>query len=462
MGPAGAGVGRARTHVPSGPRGRPTVVHDATRGGSHVRTRRSGQRSRVPGRSDRHARRHPSCSSRCSAHASPGCCPTARTETIAEIPGGPNGAAVGPGGLIYVCNNGGRFTETDMGGADVPRCGDDGRTTSAVASRPSTRRRAPSRTCTPSATADPLRAPNDLVFDAHGGFYFTDHGLDDDEDSRDQILARLSAERGNLDALAPEDLFQHDQDHYGGLEVVDALAQRAMIGPGRQVADFCAGLGGPARYLAHKYGAVVTCIELNPDRAPGAWDLTRRVGLAGRVRVVRGDVMRVPLAGDCMDAVISQEALLHVPDKRAALAEASGILKKGGCLAFTDWAEHRRLDAATMSRCGRASRRNPSRASTATGCCWSRPVSVHPCRGSDRRLGGNPGAALCHVPAAARRDAARRNAVRRRCVLQLLCTTGGTGAVAGTRRRPLRRKNRPPHERMILRTRAFAPYNPAP
>ena len=27
----------------------------------------------------------------------------------------------------------------------------------------------------------PLLAPNDLVFDAHGGFYFTDHGLVDDE-----------------------------------------------------------------------------------------------------------------------------------------------------------------------------------------------------------------------------------------------------------------------------------------
>ena len=28
----------------------------------------------------------------------------------------------------------------------------------------------------------PLLAPNDLVFDAHGGFYFTDHGLVDDEE----------------------------------------------------------------------------------------------------------------------------------------------------------------------------------------------------------------------------------------------------------------------------------------
>jgi sarcosine/dimethylglycine N-methyltransferase len=164
--------------------------------------------------------------------------------------------------------------------------------------------------------------------------------------SRDQILAGVRARRGHLDGLVPEDLFAFDQDHYGGLAVVDALAERARIGAGSQVADFCAGLAGPARYLAHKYGAIVTCIELNPHRAPGAVDLTRRVGLEQRVRIVRGDVMRVPLAAQTMNAVISQEALLHVPDKLAALSEAYRVLKHGGRLAFTDWAEHRRLDAA--------------------------------------------------------------------------------------------------------------------
>ncbi len=163
--------------------------------------------------------------------------------------------------------------------------------------------------------------------------------------SRDQILAQLGVRRGHLERLAPEDLFAYDQDHYGGLSVVDALARCAHIRDGSLVADFCAGLAGPARYLAHKYNAIVTCIELNPHRAPGAADLTRRVGLSQRVHVVRGDVMRAPLATQSMDAVISQEALLHVPDKRAALSEAYRVLKDGGYLAFTDWAQHRPLAA---------------------------------------------------------------------------------------------------------------------
>ena len=33
--------------------------------------------------------------------------PDGKIETVAEIPGGPNGAAIGPDGRVYVCNNGG-------------------------------------------------------------------------------------------------------------------------------------------------------------------------------------------------------------------------------------------------------------------------------------------------------------------------------------------------------------------
>jgi SAM-dependent methyltransferase len=161
--------------------------------------------------------------------------------------------------------------------------------------------------------------------------------------SSEIILAKLTAARGHLDQVGPEELCQHDQDHYGGLAANDALAQRAQIGLGSRVVDFCAGLGGPARYLAFRYGADVTGVELTPKRVEGAKLLTRLVGLENRVRVIEGDVMEVPLADGCADVVLSQEALLHVPDKERALAEAFRILRPGGRIAFTDWVAHRPL-----------------------------------------------------------------------------------------------------------------------
>ena len=164
--------------------------------------------------------------------------------------------------------------------------------------------------------------------------------------SSEIILAKLSASRGHLNHVAPEELFPHDQDHYGGLEANDALAARAGISKGTRVVDFCAGLGGPARYLAYRYGADVTGIELTPARVKGAEELTVCVGLQQKVRVIEGNVMQVPLSDASVDVVVSQEALLHVPDKERALAEAYRILKPGGRIAFTDWVAHRPLSEA--------------------------------------------------------------------------------------------------------------------
>ena len=164
--------------------------------------------------------------------------------------------------------------------------------------------------------------------------------------SADIILARLQTARGHLDGLTPEDLFPHDQDHYGGLAANDALAECAHILCASKVADFCAGLGGPARYWAHRYGAVVTGIELTPDRVVGAAELTRLVGLTDTVRVLEGNVQSVPLPDASQDAVVSQEALLHVPDLAPAFAEAYRILKPGGRFAFTNWIIHRTLSDA--------------------------------------------------------------------------------------------------------------------
>lgn len=96
---------------------------------------------------------------------------------VAETGGGPNGLALGPDGKLYCCNNGG-FNYVEAGGLLAPHGIADeysgGRieridiATGAV----EILYRSGDFGCT-------LRGPNDIVFDAHGGFWFTDHGKQD-------------------------------------------------------------------------------------------------------------------------------------------------------------------------------------------------------------------------------------------------------------------------------------------
>jgi sarcosine/dimethylglycine N-methyltransferase len=157
--------------------------------------------------------------------------------------------------------------------------------------------------------------------------------------SEAQVLAAARRRRGALadGPLAADDLFDFDQDHYGGLAAVDALARLAAIGARTRVLDLCAGLGGPARFLASRRGCQVVAVELNAGRATGAARLTRLVRLQTRVRVVRGDATALPFPAARFEACVSQEALLHIDDKAAVLAEAHRVLVPGGRLAFTDW-----------------------------------------------------------------------------------------------------------------------------
>ncbi len=99
--------------------------------------------------------------------------PDGRVEVIARTGGGPNGAAVGPDGAFYICNNGGFAWRLEENLFRPAMVSSDYVSGSIQRVDPRTGAVSVLYDC---CGANRLNGPNDLVFDTNGGFYFTDLG----------------------------------------------------------------------------------------------------------------------------------------------------------------------------------------------------------------------------------------------------------------------------------------------
>ncbi|WP_411288570.1 SMP-30/gluconolactonase/LRE family protein [Phenylobacterium sp.] len=179
--------------------------------------------------------------------------PDGAKQTVVETGGGPNGAAIGPDGAIWITNNGAAFEWLDVQGMCVP-----GPTPASHTGGMIQRFDLESgklETVYDACEGKRLVGPNDLVFDKQGGFWFTDHGCSTPEGRKHGALcyartdgSHISRQRDHLISpngvgLSPDERVVYVADTQLGrlwafdMEAPGQLGPQPGFAPGRVICN---------------------------------------------------------------------------------------------------------------------------------------------------------------------------------------------------------------------------------
>jgi SAM-dependent methyltransferase len=161
--------------------------------------------------------------------------------------------------------------------------------------------------------------------------------------SRGNLLERLNvalAEDGvDPDFPQIETLAPYDQFHGRGLEATKEIADLLDIAATDHILDIGSGIGGPTRYMAHRFGCRVTGIDLTAEFCEVARHLTQLLGLQGRVKFELGDALAMPFADGTFDGAYSMNVSMNIADKAGLYREIHRVLRPGAWLMLSEIAK---------------------------------------------------------------------------------------------------------------------------
>src|SRR6266513_745212 len=106
---------------------------------------------------------------------------------------------------------------------------------------------------------------------------------------------------------------------------------------GARLLDVGCGAGGPALRLSETTGANVVGVDILEQGITAATQLAQARGLDDRVSFVRIDAGgRLPFEEESFDAILSLDAMCHLPDRLGVLKEWHRVMSPGARGVFTD------------------------------------------------------------------------------------------------------------------------------
>jgi SAM-dependent methyltransferase len=150
----------------------------------------------------------------------------------------------------------------------------------------------------------------------------------------ERLLSALRRVQGDNVPVTVETLAPLDHFHRGGLTATRKIAALLDPQPGEHLLDIGCGIGGPARWIAARYGCRVTGIDVTPSFCRAAAEFNAITGMTEQVGIVEGDATSLPLEDMSMNRAYSHSVMMNVADKQRFCREAFRVLRPGGSLAL--------------------------------------------------------------------------------------------------------------------------------
>jgi len=115
------------------------------------------------------------------------------------------------------------------------------------------------------------------------------------------------------------------------------FADQLEVSPASEVLEVGSGSGGPAVYLARRRGCRVTGVDINEHGVMNARALAEAQGIRSRTTFEVVDASGpLPFPAASFDAIVSNDAMCHIPDRLSALREWHRVARPGGRILFSD------------------------------------------------------------------------------------------------------------------------------
>jgi cyclopropane fatty-acyl-phospholipid synthase-like methyltransferase len=130
-----------------------------------------------------------------------------------------------------------------------------------------------------------------------------------------------------IDSVTFHDFAPVDEFHIGGRQATEHLMAQLGLTADAHVLDVGCGLGGPARFVADKYGCRVTGIDVTDEYVKTGQAINEWVGLNGQIALQEGSALALPFAAESFQSAYMIHVGMNIAKKAALFSGVHRVLR---------------------------------------------------------------------------------------------------------------------------------------